>query len=249
MRRSLWLVVALAVGCRSAASAPAAAEEPEDYAAIEARVAAGRVALKKRLAAADDDAARAKVLADARGFFIDAVVDDIMPPWMGTPWGLGSNSTATRPHQQDMTVGCSYFVTSVLQSAGVKLDDRYKFAQAPALDIQKSLAPGKGAVHRYLSIPPAELAEHIAALGDGLYLIGLANHVGFVVVRGGKVRFVHASYTGQQVVSNEPLADAVAIAQSQDKGYFVSPLVVRAAGVNDWLVEKWLAGATVEFRR
>jgi hypothetical protein len=104
-------------------------------------------------------------------------------------------------------------------------------------------------VHRYLSIPPAELAEHVAALGDGLYLIGLANHVGFVVVDGDEVRFVHASYTGAQVVSNEPLADAVAIAQSQPRGYFISPVVVRAAGENDWLVTAWLAGDTVKFRR
>jgi hypothetical protein len=147
-----------------------------------------------------------------------------------------------------MTVGCSYFVTSVLQGAGVRLDNRYRFAQAPALDIQRSLIGGTGKVHRFTSIPPAELATRIAALGDGLYLIGLDVHVGFVVVRGDDVRFVHASYTGKQQVSDEDLATARAIARSQTAGYFVSPVIVRDGAADDWLVTRWLTDDVVAFR-
>jgi hypothetical protein len=231
-----------------AAASAAADDDPgkrwdRATAALEAR----RAALADRYAHARGDAARAAVLADASAAFLDAV-DELVAPWLGTPWGLGTNSTARRPHEPGMTVGCSYFVTSILQGAGVALDNRYHFAQAAALHIQRSLVgAGRAGIHRFLSVPPAELAPKLAALGDGLYLIGLSNHVGFVIVRGADVRFVHASYTNDRAVSDEPLASAAAIAASQPSGYFVSPLVTRAGTADDWLVDRWLRGATITF--
>lgn len=113
-----------------------------------------------------------------------------------------------------------------LRGIGFRLHDRFKLGQAAALDIQRSLIGAGGKVHRFLSIAPADLATRIAALGDD-------------------VRFVHASYTGDRVVTDEPLATAAAILNSQPKGYFVSPIVVTRGGADDWLVERWLTGAAV----
>ena len=60
---------------------------------------------------------------------------------------------------------------------------------------------------------PAEALERaIAGLGEGVSIVGLANHIGFVVVDGRGVRLVHASYTDGQVVIDEPLVSARAIA-------------------------------------
>lgn len=202
-----------------------------------------RTALAKAWREAPDPAARALVRELASRVLVTALRDELAPPWLGMPWGMGRDSTATRPYQPDHTISCSYFVGALLQGAGWKLHDRFALGQAAALVIQKSLSPGK--VYRYYSIPPAELAGKIAALGDGVYLIGLDIHVGLVVVRGGEVRFVHASYTGDRVVTDEPLAAAQAIASSQPKGYFVSPLVTVTGHDDDWLVERWLAGDEV----
>ena len=207
-------------------------------AALDAR----RRALAAELHAARTSAARRAVLARARDVAFRAIVDDLAPLWIGMPWGLGRNSTATRPYQRDMVVGCSYFVTAIAQGAGLRLDDRFRFAQAPALHIQRAFARGRGAVHRYLSIPAERLEREIAALGDGLYLIGLDVHVGFVVVDRGAVRLLHASYTGARQVSDELLREALAIDRSREEGYFVSPVFVRSPD-NDALVERWLAGA------
>ena len=146
-----------------------------------------------------------------------------------------------------MTVGCSYFVTAILGNAGFRLDDRYRFARAPALDIQRSLARHEKAVRRYLSIPPRELEARIARLGDGLWLIGLSNHVGWVVVDDGEVRFVHASWTGDRQVSDEPFGASRAIAVSQRAGYFVSPVLIDS-DENDDLIDAWLRGAVIRFR-
>lgn len=262
MRRLLVVLVVAVVGCAGepgstgptpgrGVGAPAeSAEAAEDpgvrWDRATAALAVRRAELATRYARATR-ADRPAVIAEASSVMLDAV-DDLIAPWLGTPWGLGSNSTARRPHEPGMTVGCSYFVTSLLQGAGVKLDNRYRFAQAPALHIQRSLVGGgRAAVHRFLSIPPAELARRIAGLGDGLYLIGLNNHVGFVVVRGDAVRFVHASYTNGRVVSDEPLATAAAIGLSQPAGYFVSPLITGRGDADDWLVTAWLTETVVPF--
>lgn len=195
--------------------------------------------------ARDDVAAERARHATASRFLVATLVDRLVPPWLGMPWGLGRDSTATRPHQPGKTIACSYFVGAVLQGAGFTLRDRFRLGQAAALVIQRSLVGGAGKVHRFLSIPPAELATRLAALDDGVYIIGLDVHVGLVVVRGDEVRFVHASYTGDQVVTDEPLATAAAIARSRPRGYFVSPLVTTQGVADDWLVERWLEGDPV----
>jgi hypothetical protein len=220
-----------------------------EYEAILTQIGEKRAAFATRYRAAAE-ADRPALRDEAARYLLATIVDQLFPRWLGTPWGLGKNSTSTRPHLPGMTVGCSYFVTSILENAGLRLDDRYAFAQAPALRIQASLAPAAGAIHRFTSIAPARLADEIAALGDGLYLIGLDRHVGFVVVRDSTVRFVHASYTGDRQVSDERLADAAAIAASRRAGYFVSPLLAissEAHDTRDFLIDRWLRAAPVRF--
>ena len=257
MRRAT-IVVRLLVACRQAperaADAPAAPPTTVPEATRDVRFDAAVAAIERRraelaadYAAARTEAARAEVRAEARAYLIETITGELFPLWDGTPWGLGRSSTATRPHQPGMTVGCSYFVTAILGNAGFRLDNRYRFAQAPALHIQRSLARGERAVRRYLSIPPAELEAKVATLPDGLWLIGLSNHVGWVVVDDGDVRFVHASWSGDRQVTDEDFGAAHAIAVSRKAGYFVSPVIVDTAE-NDDLIDAWLRGATVRFR-
>lgn len=220
---------------RAEAAAPAA-----DFEARLAAIAKTQEQLGARYAGAGAEAARAAVRAEARAYLLAAIVGEIFPAWLGMPWGLGPNSTATRPHQPGMTVACGYFVAAVLENAGLRLSSRFKFAQAPALTVQEALAEK---VHRFYSIPGEELAAKIAALGEGLYIIGLNIHIGFVVVDGRGVRLVHASYTDGQVVTDEPLASAAAIANSREKGYFVSPVLSTRT------LDLWLRGARVPLQR
>lgn len=253
--RSRWstgfLFLAIGVGCGSARSEPPARGTVDVAAATAAwddavdAIASQRVRLAAEWRAATTPAERAAVRDRASRYLSAAIVDELLPPWLGMPWGLGKNSTATRPHQAGKTIACSYFVGAVLQGAGFELRDRFRLGQAAALKIQRSLVGGAGTVHRFLSIPPAELAAKLAALDDGLYIIGLDVHVGLVVIRGRDVRFVHASYTGDQVVSDEALASAQAIASSQRRGYFVSPVVTVSGVGDDWLIERWLEGDPV----
>lgn len=226
---------------RAAVTEEAEASAADRYEATLAAIEAERARLAGRYAAATGEAERAAIRAEARGFVRAAIVERIVPAWLGMPWGLGANSTANRPHAAGQTVACGYFVAAVLEAAGLRLSSRFKYAQAAALRVQKSLAPDD--VHRYFSVAGEVLADKIAGLGEGVYVIGLANHIGLVVVDARGVRLVHASYTGARVVTDEPLAAARAIADSRPKGYFVSPVMH-----DDRLADLWLRGEVVPLR-
>jgi hypothetical protein len=255
---SLAMALVMTCGCGESGSPElpaepdAAAPEPTNTAkqaiarhdAAVARIASEREALASRYTRATTASEQAEIRAQARRLLEHTIIEEVFPAWLGMPWGMGSDSTATRPHEPNMKVGCSYFVTSVLLSVGVELENRYTFAQAPAIHIQRSLAPDEESLHTYFSIPADRLRDRIAALGDGLYIIGLDTHVGFVVVREGEVRFVHASYTEDRVVTDELLVDATAIDNSRPKGYFVTPLFQDGR-----LVDLWLRGQVVPFQK
>lgn len=240
MRASLLLLL-VALPCSTMARVPGAAEV---YDAALIGFEAERVALAKAYAQAAGEQ-KAAIRAKARARVLAFLDTTVFPSWMGMQWGLGRNSTATRPFEDGMVVGCSYFVTSVLQNAGLKLSNRYHFAQAPALHIQRSLAPRKADLHIYYSEPADKITRRIKALGAGLYIIGLNNHVAFVRVRDdGAVRLIHASYTDDQVVIDEPFAAAAAIHNSRKAGYFVTPVFQ-----DDRLIDHWLRGAAVPFQK
>jgi hypothetical protein len=232
------------VGEAPADAAAPAGHDPAAYEAALARVEARRVALGSRLAAASDGATREEVRAEARAYVVEALRDVVFAGWLGTPWGLGPNSTPLRPHQPGTEIACGYFVSSALENVGLRLGTRFRFAQAPALHAQRSLAPADRDLHRFFSIPGDALARRIAALGEGVYVIGLNNHIGFVDVHGGAVDVVHASYTGDQLVTREPLATAAVIENSRAAGYFVTPLFQ-----DDRLIDHWLRGAPVALQK
>jgi hypothetical protein len=154
---------------------------------------------------------------------------------MGMPSGGGVQATASRPHEPGMYISCSYFLTAALQNAGLVLESRARFAQAPAAWIERALLPPGGQIHRYGNLSAEDLERRLVELGEGLYVVGLNIHVGFIVVRGGHAWFVHSSYTPPGTVVNEPIVSSMAIALSQSKGYWVSPLFK-----DDRIVEMWL---------
>ena len=235
--RSHLVFIAMLLGCGDSAPTPVVEDSPaternaaDRYSEAVERLAAQRNALAASLSGSADPG---PVLARARITLVRAIADDLLPAWSGTPWSM--QGTATSPG--DAPIACGYFVSTILQDAGLDLN-RVKFGQAAALRIQRATTPGEREVHRIFSISPAKLAERIAAMGDGLYIIGLDVHVGFVLVEGRDVWFVHSSYTGDRVVTKEPLATAKAIARSQSHGYFVSELFSTDASVRKWLANE-----------
>jgi hypothetical protein len=243
-RRAVALVgVAIAVSLAPAVSAqsgptgtPPAGFDAARYGLLLERVTARRSDLGARYAAARGAQARAAIREEARRFVVGTLVTQIFPAWMGMPSAGGAQATASLPHAPGMYISCSYFLTAALQNAGLVLESRARFAQAPALWIQRALLPPGGEVRRYGKLSPDELERRLVDdFGDGLYVVGLNIHVGFIVIERGHAFFVHSSYTPPGTVVNEPLASSLAIALSQSKGYWVSPLFR-----DDRIIEMWL---------
>jgi hypothetical protein len=234
------VVLALAAPAVAAAQpgptgTPPAGFDAARYGKFLEQVTARQRDLGARYAAARGPRARAEIREQARRFVVDTLVSQIFPAWMGMPSAGGLQATASLPHQPGMYISCSYFLTAALQNAGLVLESRARFAQAPAAWIQRALLPPGEPIRRYGKLAPEDLERRLAELGDGLYVIGLNIHVGFVVVKGGRAWFVHSSYTPPGTVVNEPVVSSMAIALSQSKGYWVSPLFR-----DDRLVELWL---------
>ncbi len=201
--------------------------------------------LSRQWTRARAEEAKARIRQQARELVVKSILDDIFPAWMGTPWYFGEENIegASMPHEG--SISCSQFVTAVLQNAGLRLESRPRWNDAHALYIQRSLAPGREDLHRYRDVSPRELKDNLKELEDGLYLIGLNCHVGFVVIENPQVRFVHSNYVDpEQGVVDEPLAESMAIANSQEVGYWITPLFQ-----DDRLIELWLTGRRVTLQK
>jgi len=240
-RSAGWLARVLVMAAVWLAPSPSPARasgavDPAQFRRVLDDVSARRADLGARYASARGSRARAAIRDEARSFIVETLRRQIFPAWMGMPSGGGRTSTASLPHEPGMYISCSYFLTAALQNAGLVLESRTRFAQAPASWIQRALLPAGVPVHRYGNITPAELERRLVDnLGDGLYVVGLDIHVGFIDVRDGRATFVHSSYTPPGTVVDEPVVTSEAIANSQRKGYWVSPLFR-----DDRLVDLWL---------
>ena len=239
-RSAGWLARVLVMAAVGLAASPSPARASGAVDAAQFRrvlddVSARRADLGARYASARGSRARAVIRDEARSFIVETLRRQIFPAWMGMPSGGGVQATASRPHEPGMYISCSYFLTAALQNAGLVLESRARFAQAPAAWIERALLPPGGQIHRYGNLSPEDLERRLVELGEGLYVVGLNIHVGFIVVRDGHARFVHSSYTPPGTVVDEPVVSSMAIALSQSKGYWVSPLFK-----DDRIVEMWL---------
>ena len=79
-----------------------------------------------------------------------------------------------------------------------------------------------------------KLIEYLKAQEDGIFLLGLDNHVGFIHKLGEQIHFIHSSgIQSQQKVMKELLEESAAVIFS--KAYYVSSLTGYKRGMEKWL--------------
>ncbi len=90
-------------------------------------------------------------------------------------------------------------------------------------------------VKRFRDRPVGEVEAYVRAQGDGLYKVGLDNHVGFIVKRGDEVRFVHSSYYQREIgVLSEPLDGYNPLAHSRYR--------IVGSLLGDAMMKAWITG-------
>ena len=198
-------------------------EQPEPVAATYADIRADLDARRKQLAALED---RPAARVEAREVVVTAITRAFIPAWRGTPWTFYGATETPR----EGAIACGYFVSTVLQDAGLRVE-RVRMAQQASENILKSLVP-KSALTRFSNRSAQDVVEHVAAAGDGLWIVGLDFHVGFLWSHGGQVDMCHSSWVGASGVKCEDALTSEA---------FVSAYrVVGELFADDPLVDAWL---------
>ncbi len=225
--------IAAATACDGADAGRARRAGASAYPDILAAAERERIELAVQWRRARSPAEEGNVLGRASAALARQLADRILPAWVGTPWSLSGAAGAPggRP------IACGYFVSTALAHAGLEVD-RPSLARQAAEDIVLSLVPEER-IARFRRAPLDQFLARVAAGGDGVYVVGLDRHVGFLVIDGGTAFFHHSSREAGAVV-REPaiLSDALATSSYRVAGKLSGPVLARS----------WLAGWPIRTR-
>jgi hypothetical protein len=165
--------------------------------------------------------------------FENYLLNMIIPHWYGTEWDF--NGYTSVPNQG--VIACGYFVSTTLEHVGIKIN-RYHLAQQAGLNEAKSLAIVDS---NYFTVYGYEnLESSMSKYDDGLYFVGLDNHVGYLYKKSGELYFIHSNY----------IEDKVMIEKAKYAMAFESNIyVVAEISTNEVLLDKWRKGETVHVYR
>ncbi|MRT92830.1 hypothetical protein [Ancylomarina sp. 16SWW S1-10-2] len=115
------------------------------------------------------------VIKEAKEFLFRSY-QSIFEYWYGTKWDF--NGTTRIPGQG--RIACGYFVTNTLVDLGFNIP-RIKWAQAASEVFITKLVDRKD-IKRFSNQNVSDVRKYLLLGGKGIYLVGLDQHVGFVLV-------------------------------------------------------------------
>ncbi len=171
------LMLVATVGC---------AQHKTDYNSIKQQIQTRQGELQKEFANTGLD--HDSVVEVAREYLFQTMTTKVFPAWYGTKWDY--NGITTEPRKGH--IACGYFVTTTLRDMGFALP-RVRWAQLPSETMICEMTESCY-IKRYRHSSISHIESQIKTWGDGLYVVGMDSHVGFIVNTDGKLRFVHSDY-------------------------------------------------------
>lgn len=171
---------------------------------------------------------RSEIVHEVRSYIFETLTERIFPAWYGTPWGF--NGTSRVPGERK--IACGTFVIYTLQDAGFKIPSR--MSRQPSENIIKNLISSAD-IKRFSNASIERVLNWIRTKGEGLYIVGLDIHVGFIINTGDKITFCHSSYYNPPMkVVNQDAMDRSPLVDSR----------YRIVGkiLDDQMVTKWILG-------
>jgi hypothetical protein len=166
-------------------------------------------------------------LDSAQRFFVQSIVNTLIPYWYGTTWSFEGHTTT--PKQGE--IACGYFVSTVLSHAGLNIN-RYRVAQqlpyyeALTYACGDSMYTLSGAANTITRLKTDEFKP-------GLYFIGLAgSHVGLLLKQKGEIFFIHSNYVDGKVVLETAAKSMVFNAYNT---FYITNLSANKAFLSKWL--------------
>lgn len=172
---------------------------------------------------------RQKILDEARELLLTALTEEIFPAWYGTEWSYNGHTEIPRKG----SIACGFFVTTVLKHVGFRLE-RLRLGRQPSEHIIKNLTD-EANIRRFSNRPVEEVKQAVIDWGRGLYIVGLDDHVGFLVHTGeGCPQFVHCSFVHPGKALTEDIDTDNPLAWSRYR--------VIGKILTNQMLEKWLEG-------
>ncbi len=175
-----------------------------------------------------DTTSKKELLEEIKNYWTSTISNALYQDWKNTPWDF--NGTTTKPGQG--TIACGFFVATLLQDMGLKVNRR-KLSVCASSQMMKSLVPQQPLKNlSRLSYP--DFNEELKKYGKGVYIIGLDFHTGFIVNDGKENWFIHSNYINRKGVTMEAVMNSAAL-QSSKTRWIVSL-------TNDkYFLPKWLS--------
>lgn len=174
------------------------------------------------------DAHRKDLMALSKKYVLKTMTDTIFPYWYGTRWDY--NGITQTPGKGK--IACGYFVTTTLRDMGFKLE-RASLAQQASSNIIESLC-GKGSAHVIGHNDMDQLEKHLLSKPDGLFIMGLDNHVGYLLKEGESISAIHSNgVSGSMQVVKEPMRSCKLMLRSQ--AYYVASLTENKKVKTAWI--------------
>ena len=196
-----------------------------DYKVVKAEVAKRKTQLCN--AYNDPKCDKDSVVRCAQQFLFTTMTTKVFPSWYGTKWAY--HGTTEEPRKGK--VACGYFVTTTIRDLGFDVP-RVRWAQAASEAMIKEMTDRKY-IKRYRFSDIGHIESEIRAWGDGLYVVGMDSHTGFIVNKKGVCRFVHSDYYN-------PLGGVISEKLSSNNPLKASKYRVIGKVLTDEMVTKWL---------
>lgn len=158
-----------------------------------------------------------------------ALTDSIFPAWYNTKWDF--NGTSNIPGEGE--IACGYFVSTTLKHAGFHVN-RYKLAQQASSIIVSQVC---GSTYMKKVVTLERVKKYMQALPEGLYIVGLDYHVGFIQIKDHKAYFIHSDYINNKV-TRELALESLAFQSS-------NVFVLGQVSNNAPLLKKWLSNTKI----
>ncbi len=228
MQQSKYLLSA--VFLLFAQSCDVASQSPSGYQNLKNNISLKQQAIQKlytTVSATEKDS----LVRAAKTYLFDKIRNDLFTEWYGTPWDFYGTTQVPREGK----IACGYFVTTVLRDAGFNIP-RVKWAQLASEIMIKKISRD---IKRFHNSPVEDVEKYINTKEDGLYIVGLDTHVGFIMKKGKEVLFVHSNYYQRSIgVMKEPLKGLNPL---NDSKYRVVGKIL-----DDEMVRNWILGVRVE---
>lgn len=170
-------------------------------------------------------------LKTAEKLLLNSLTKDIFPYWYGTKWDF--NGITKTPGKGE--IACGYFVSTTLKQIGFNLN-RYRIAQKAASEVINTFCLDS------LIFKTTELDHLLAQVKegkDGVYILGLSYHVGFIHKERDHIYFIHSNFSMPSMVIREHATKSAALHTSD-------VFVLGKLSENENLLSNWLTNTVIQ---